>query len=236
MKVSESRIARGYKGRFMAAVCIATVMAMSTIGGALQAQSTTAPPVAATLVPTVAPALGLVRVSLQTSVGTIILDLDKAHAPITTANFLKYVDQKRLNGTTFYRAMQMAGGTSGLIQGGASGARDRILPPIAHEPTSQTGLSNRDGVITMARNAPGTADADFFICIGDMSGLDARPGLAGDNLGYAAFGHVVEGMDVVKQIFAAPISPTKGVGFMKGQMIAAPIKIISATRVKLTAK
>ena len=232
MKVFEMRVARADKMCLVPAFCIAMILSVSLIGSALQAQSATAPPVA----PTLAPAPGLVRVSLQTSVGTIILDLDKTHAPITTANFLKYVDQKRLNGTTFYRAMQMAGGASGLIQGGASGARDRILPPIAHEPTTQTGLSNRDGAITMARNAPGTADADFFICIGDMSGLDAHPSGAGDNLGYAAFGRVVEGMDVVKQIFAAPISPTKGIGFMKGQMIAAPIKIIAASRVKFIPK
>ena len=232
MKVFEMRVARADKMCLAPAFCIAIILSVSLIGSALQAQSATAPPVA----PTRAPTSGLVRVSLQTSVGTIILDLDKAHAPITAANFLKYVDQKRLNGTTFYRAMQMAGGASGLIQGGASGARERILPPIAHEPTTQTGLSNRDGTITMARNAPGTADADFFICIGDMSGLDAHPSGAGDNLGYAAFGRVVEGMDVVKQIFAAPISPTKGIGFMKGQMIAAPIKIIAASRVKFIPK
>jgi peptidyl-prolyl cis-trans isomerase A (cyclophilin A) len=106
-----------------------------------------------------------------------------------------------------------------------------VLPGIAHEPTTKTGLKHVDGTISMGRNAPGTAAGDFFIVVGDMTYMDANPSAPGDNLGYAAFGHVVEGMDVVKKILAAPRSPTLGEGVMKGQMLAAPIKIISVRRV-----
>jgi peptidyl-prolyl cis-trans isomerase A (cyclophilin A) len=171
-----------------------------------------------------------VRVEMLTSAGTIVLALEKQRAPLTTANFLRYVDQKRLDGTSFYRAMKM--GTTvqyGLVQGGIRGDPKRRLPPAAHEPTSQTGLSNTDGTISMARLAPGTATADFFIIIGDLSSLDAKPG--GDP-GYAVFGRVVDGMDVVHKILDAKVSPTAGEGAMKGQMIEDPVKIISVRRVK----
>jgi peptidyl-prolyl cis-trans isomerase A (cyclophilin A) len=222
---------RAMTGQVMALV-LGWLCACAAIGQPAPATPAPASGAAAPLASSVpAPSL-LVRVALQTSMGTIVLDLDKAHAPLTTANFMKYVDQKRLNGTTFYRSMHMAGDANGLIQGGASGDPKRILPPVKHEPTSLTGLTNRDGAISMARGEPGTANGDFFICIGNMTGLDAHPGEQGDALGYAAFGRVVEGMDVVQRIYAAPISPTKGAGFMRGQMIAAPVKIIMASRVK----
>ncbi len=213
---------------------VAIISMLLLIGAGLRAQPVTSAPGVPTVSAVTAPAAVLVRVSLQTSMGTITLDLDKTHAPVTVANFLKYVDQKRLNGTMLYRAMKMEGG-AGLIQGGASGDPRRILPPIAHEPTTQTGLSNRDGAIAMARGAPGTATADFFISIGDMSGLDAHLGQSGDNLGYAVFGRVVDGMDVVQRIFNAPVSPTKGEGWMKGQMLAVPVKIVATQRVKASA-
>ena len=83
----------------------------------------------------------------------------------------------------------------------------------------------------MARGAPGTATSDFFIIVGDMSGLDAKPDQPGDNLGFAAFGHVIEGMDVVKKILTSPTSPTAGEGVMKGQMLAPKIAILRARRV-----
>jgi peptidyl-prolyl cis-trans isomerase A (cyclophilin A) len=108
----------------------------------------------------------------------------------------------------------------------------RLLPPVKHEPTSQTGLSHVDATISMARFAPGSATADFFITVGPVLSLDANPAGTGDTAGFAAFGHVVEGMDVVKRILAAPTSPTAGVGVMKGQMIAAPVKVLTVRRVK----
>ena len=181
---------------------------------------------------------GLVRVALTTSLGVIVIDLEGKRAPITTVNFLRYVDQKRLDGTVFYRAMKLdfgGPGPQGLVQGGTQNDPKRILKPIAHEPTNVTGVLHKAGAISMARWAPGTATADFSILLSDMPALDANPGGAGDNAGYAAFGHVVEGMDVIQKIHAAPISGTKGEGVMRGQMIEAPVRILTARRAKMPA-
>lgn len=167
------------------------------------------------------------EVILQTGKGTIVLALETERAPVTSANFLRYAEEGRLDGTTFYRAMKVAEGY-GLVQGGARNDPERILEPIAHEPTTQTGLSHTDGTISMARAAPGSANMDFFIIVGDLVSLDADPAAPGDNLGYAAFGRVTEGMDIVRAILAAPIDPEKGEGVMKGQMLAAPVEIIRA--------
>lgn len=173
-----------------------------------------------------------VKVVLNTSAGPITLELEKQRAPITTANFLKYVDQKRYDGTTFYRALKFPGDTPlGLVQGGARGAAKRLLPPIAHEPTTKTGLTHDNGAISMARLAPGSATGDFFIILGNLPALDANPDATGDKDGYAVFGHVVEGLDNVVKVLNAPTSATAGEGAMKGQMIEAPIVITSARRV-----
>jgi peptidyl-prolyl cis-trans isomerase A (cyclophilin A) len=178
--------------------------------------------------PTPTPAPRTVNVLLRTSEGDITVALEVERAPVTAANFLHYVDTHRLDGTEFYRAMH-TGPDAGLIQGGVrDGAR--LFPPIAHEPTSRTGLSHTDGAISVPRFAPGTAQGDFTISVGDQTYLDAQPGSAGDGLGYAAFGHVVDGMDVVRRILAAPTSPTEGEGVMRGQMLSPRIRIISARR------
>ena len=161
-----------------------------------------------------------------------MLELEKVRAPLTTANFLRYVDQKRFDGTSFYRALKFPGDAPvGLVQGGVRNMGKRVLPPIAHESTTKTGLTHDNGAISMARGAPGTAAGDFFIIIGNLPGLDGNPAAAGDKDGYAVFGHVVEGIDNVIKIQAAPTSATAGEGAMKGQMIAAPIAIRSARRV-----
>ncbi|MBY8823805.1 peptidylprolyl isomerase [Sphingomonas colocasiae] len=170
-----------------------------------------------------------VRVIFQTGEGAIVLELEKERAPITTANFLRYVDQKRFDGISFYRAMKLGDGF-GLIQAGIRADMKKLLPPIKHEPTTQTGLSHVDGAISMARDAPGTARADFFISVGNLSSLDADPSKPGDNQGFAVFGRVVEGMDVVRRIMDAPTSEAAGEGLMKGQMIAAPVKVVAARR------
>lgn len=175
---------------------------------------------------------GPVRVALVTDLGTIVVETDP-RAPLTSANFLAYVDQRRLDGLTFYRGMQL-GPDAGLVQGGASGARNVILPPVPHEPTSQTGLSHTDGALSMAQSAPGTATADFFIVIGNLTSLDAGKA-APDDPGFAVFGHVVEGMDIVRLILAAPKSPTEGEGIMRGQMLEPRVRIISARRVETPA-
>jgi peptidyl-prolyl cis-trans isomerase A (cyclophilin A) len=179
-----------------------------------------------------APAEDLVPVAIDTSLGRIVIALDRAHAPVTTANFLHYVDTHRFDGQNFYRAMHVPdanGKDGGLIQGGITTDARKLFPPIAHEPTSQTGLHNVAGAISMANAGPGTARADFFILVSDMPGLDAN-GPGGDANGFAAFGHVTEGMDVVEKIWKAPVSATKGEGAMKGQMLDPPVKIVRAAR------
>lgn len=171
----------------------------------------------------------LVPVAIDTNIGRIVIALDRGHAPITAANFLHYVDNHRFDGQTFYRALHQDDG--GLIQAGITTDARKLFAPIAHEPTSKTGLHNVAGAVAMANAGPGTARSDFFILLSDMPGLDAG-GPGGDANGFAVFGKVVEGMDVVKKIFASPLSPTKGIGAMKGQMLDPPIRIVHATRVK----
>jgi peptidyl-prolyl cis-trans isomerase A (cyclophilin A) len=146
---------------------------------------------------------------------------------VTTANFLHYVDTHRLDGESFYRAMHSQ--TSNLIQGGVRSDARKLFPPIAHESTSTTGLHNVAGAISMANAGPGTARSDFFILLSDVPAFDAGDP-QGDATGFAAFGHVTEGMDVVKKIFDAPVSATRGEGAMKGQMLDPQVKIIKATR------
>jgi peptidyl-prolyl cis-trans isomerase A (cyclophilin A) len=175
---------------------------------------------------TPAPKEDLVPVAIETSLGRIVVALDRGRAPVTTANFLRYVDARRFDGETFYRAMKV--GDGGLIQGGIRSDSRKLYPPIAHEPTSQTGLKNVAGAISMANAGPGTARADFFILTSDIPSFDATA----DQSGFAVFGHVTEGMDVVKAILAAPVSPTAGEGPMKGQMLEPTVKIIKAERVK----
>jgi len=172
----------------------------------------------------------LVNVRLETTEGPIVVALEQGRAPITTANFLRYVDDKRFDGISFYRAVNVAPGF-GLIQGGLRGDARKLLPPIKHEPTTVTGLSHVDGAISMARNAPGTADANFFITVGAIPSMDADPKQPGDNIGFAVFGHVTEGMDIVRHILQEPTSPTEGEGVMKGQMLVQPVRILSARRI-----
>jgi len=166
----------------------------------------------------------LVKVAIETGAGRIVIALDKGHAPLTTANFLQYVDSGKLNGESFYRAMPY--GDGGFIQGGITSDAAKLMKPVAHEPTSLTGLKHIAGTVSMAHLGPGTAQADFFILTTDIPALDA----SGTDQGFAAFGRVIEGMDVVKKILASPVSPTKGEGAMKGQMLEPAIKIVKAER------
>lgn len=170
-----------------------------------------------------------IRVTLTTPQGAIVLALASERAPLTCANFLAYVDSKRLDKASFYRALRNAWApATGLLQGGMRGID--TLPPVAHEPTTRTGLRHADGVISLARLEPGSATCDFFICIGDAPYLNANSAAPGDNLGYAAFGQVVSGMEVVRAIHALPTSPTLGEGVMKGQMLELAVPIIAARR------
>ncbi len=169
--------------------------------------------------PAHAPQSELVRVAINTDAGRIVVALDKAHAPITTANFLAYVESGKFNGEAFYRAMPLTQG--GLIQAGITSDGRKLNAPIAHEPPTQTGLRHTAGAISMASAGPGQARSDFFILTADAPYPDAS---------FAPFGKVVEGMDVVKAILAAPVSATKGEGAMKGQMLDPVVKIRKAER------
>lgn len=171
------------------------------------------------------------RVAIETSDGRFVLEVDTARAPITGANFLKYVDAKRLDGITFYRVVKVAD-RFGFVQFGVKNAPKRVFPPIRHEPTTQTGIKHLEGTISTARFAPGSAQGEFTISVGDQPSLDANPEAPGDNLGYAAFGQVVEGMDVILKIFNAPVSPTETMqGAFKGEIPLAAVRVISARRV-----
>lgn len=170
------------------------------------------------------PTAGFVRVRLTTSAGPIVLALDARRAPRTTANFLAYVDDRRFDGIVFYRAARSRLAPKfGYIQGGIRTDPRRILPPFPHEPTTRTGITHGDGTISMARRAePNSAGGNFFITVGAMPSMDATA----TSLGYAAFGHVVAGMAVVKRILAAPTQD----GAFKGQMIVRPVTILTARR------
>jgi len=166
-----------------------------------------------------------VDVAIQTTVGTIVVRLDPAHAPNTTKNFLHYVDAGTYNGAAFYRSVSKAREPQSnieVIQGGLNPqVSDPMIRPIALEPTSKTGLHNVDGTIAMARTAdPNSATTEFFIDIGNDAFLDAG-GPTGP--GYAAFGRVIRGMDVVRKIQAANAT---------GEMLSPPIRIVKAARLR----
>lgn len=173
------------------------------------------------------PAPGTVRVRLETSMGNIVIALDARRAPKTTANFLIYVDDGRLDGTSFYRATRHASDpTKGFVQGGIdTDARRVYFPTVPLERTTETGLRHLDGTISMARHRdPNSGTGNFSIQVGPNPTLDARPGYDG----YAAFGQVVEGMDVIRRILA--LETCCGRGVMRGQMIRERVSIVRAVR------
>ncbi len=192
------------------------------------------------LLPIPALAQQTTEVVMETELGEIVIALETERAPITAGNFLRYVDEKRLDATVFYRAMRLDWDPqpNGLVQGGTQYDPDRILPPIAHEPTSETGLRHVAGTISMARYEPGSATGDFSILLSPQPSLDADPDSedADRRAGFAAFGHVVRGMEVVRAIFDAPVDPEKGEGWMKGQMLVDPVAIVSVRRAEPAAE
>lgn len=187
---------------------------------------------AAAVLATAAPAAAprepaVVRVRLDTPYGPIVLALEARRAPRTVANFMGYVDDKRFDGMSFYRAARNRSAPAyGFIQGGIRSDARRILPPFPLETTAMTGLRHVDGTISMARRAEaGSAGGNFFITVGAMPSMDAK----GSYPGYAAFGHVVSGMPVVKRILAM-----KTGGGMGGQMLMPPVKLVAAKRLNGT--
>jgi peptidyl-prolyl cis-trans isomerase A (cyclophilin A) len=196
------------------------------------ALATLAVPGAAAARPADKPKPGLVRVRIVTSEGPITLALDARRAPKTTANFLAYVDDGRFDGTLFYRAARRKSTPKlGFVQGGIGTDVRRSLDPVPLEPTTRTGIRHLDATVTMARgDAPDSATGNFSLTVGPTPNMDAD----GKDLGYAAFGHVVSGMDTVRRILAQPTGG--GSGPMKGQMILHPVRLISAKRLDGVAK
>jgi peptidyl-prolyl cis-trans isomerase A (cyclophilin A) len=170
-----------------------------------------------------------IRLRLVTGEGAMTAELYADKAPLSVANFLRYADHGLFDGSEIYRAMRTPGApTTGLIQGGA---KSEPYAPIAHEPTTRTGLKHTDGTLSLARRELGSARSAFFICVGDQPYLDADPTLPGDNQGFAAFGRVVDGMEVARKILGLPTALKAEVPEMAGQMLDPPVKILSAKRV-----
>jgi peptidyl-prolyl cis-trans isomerase A (cyclophilin A) len=168
------------------------------------------------------------RVVLETGAGNITVELFDKQAPATVANFLRYVDEGRYGNASFYRVLRRDNQPKDsikidIVQGGLAPSFGPALPPIPHESTQQTGLSHLNGTVSMVRQGTGTARSEFFICVGGQPALNAGGKRNPDGLGFAAFGKVTEGMEVVKKMQQLPL---------KGQLMAEPVKIISVKRVK----
>jgi len=166
------------------------------------------------------------RVVLETTAGDIVVEVDAKHAPITGDNFLRYVDEGRFAGARFYRVVTMRNQPDNpvkieVIQGGLGDDDANALPPIPHETTETTGLRHLDGTISMARNEPGSASSEFFICVGDQPELDFGGHRNPDGQGFAAFGRVISGMDVVRAIQNRPET---------GQRLDEPVAITAVKR------
>ncbi|WP_163709920.1 peptidylprolyl isomerase [Mangrovibacterium lignilyticum] len=148
----------------------------------------------------------LPKVEIESSMGNILLEVDTVHAPVTGGNFLELVDKGVYLNATFYRVVRMDNQPQSpvkieVIQGGLND--DKLIesyPAILHETTKKTGLKHLDGTLSMARYSPGTASTEFFICVGDQPELDFDGKRNPDGQGFAAFGKVLQGMDVVRQI------------------------------------
>ncbi len=180
-----------------------------------------------------------VTVVMNTSAGDIRIELYPRAAPVTVENFLRYVDGGYYSNTKFYRVVRMDNQEQNtvkieVIQGGLN-KEDADLPfkAIAHEPTGTTGIRHRDGVISMARDKPGLATTEFFICIDDQPELDFGGQRNPDGQGFAAFGKVVDGMDVVRLIQGMDTETPEGdqLEYTSGQMLLEPVVIFEIQRV-----
>ena len=145
-------------------------------------------------------------IEIETEMGIIGIELYQDKAPVTAKNFIRYIEEKRYEGATFYRTVTTDNQPDNdikiqVIQGGLfDDDHPGFLPPIKHENTKETGVLHLHGTISMARYEPGTATFEFFICIGDQPSLDYGGKRNPDGQGFAAFGKVIKGMDVVHKI------------------------------------
>jgi peptidyl-prolyl cis-trans isomerase A (cyclophilin A) len=177
-----------------------------------------------------------VRVRVQTELGDIVLELDATRAPNTTANFLKYVDAGHYDGGTFHRTVKMDNQPESpvkieVIQAGVAADRAKQgFPAIPIERTSVTGILHKDGVVSMARGTPDSATSGWFITINDQPSLDFGGARNPDGQGFAAFGRVATGMDVVRRIQSAPSSTNMSTN-AEAQRLTPPIKIVRVSRV-----
>lgn len=151
-----------------------------------------------------------VEVEIETEEGGFRVGIDAARAPLTASNFLAYLDAGFLDSATVYRIVTLANQPADtahkieVIQWGwgvPGDGREPPFPPVPHEPTSMTGLRHLDGTVSLARREPGSGGQGFFICIGDQPELDEGGGRNPDRAGFAAFGRVLAGADVVRRIF-----------------------------------
>jgi peptidyl-prolyl cis-trans isomerase A (cyclophilin A) len=171
----------------------------------------------------------MVRVVMETGLGEIELEIDPTRAPVTAGNFLHYVDAGLYTGGSFYRTVKPDNQPNNdvrieVIQGGIDAGRtDERLPPIALERTTATGLRHLDGTVSMSRFAPDSAHSEIFICIGDQPELDFGGRRYTDGQGFAAFGRVTRGMDVVRRIQLAPA---------EGQRLVPPVLIPRVRRLR----
>ena len=165
-------------------------------------------------------------VLIETPMGEIKVEIYQGKAPITAGNFLRYVDEGLYDGTTFFRTVTMDNQPNNdvkieVIQGGQV-PKEKEYPPILLERTTSTGLKHLDGVISMGRFEPDSAKSSFFFCIGDQPELDYGGKRNPDGQGFAAFGKVIEGMDVVRAIQVEP---------REEQRLSPPIEITKIGRV-----
>jgi peptidyl-prolyl cis-trans isomerase A (cyclophilin A) len=142
---------------------------------------------------------------IRTELGDIYARLDLKRAPVTSANFLRYADAGLFDSTCFYRVVRPDNQPRdsiliGVVQGGRYEDETSVFPAISHETTVMTGIRHRNGTVSMARYGPGTATSEFFICVGDQPELDFGGRRNPDGQGFAAFGKITKGMDVVKRI------------------------------------
>jgi peptidyl-prolyl cis-trans isomerase A (cyclophilin A) len=178
----------------------------------------------------------VVRVRVQTELGDILLEVDTRRAPVTGANFLKYVDAGHYDGGTWHRTVKMDNQPEStvkieVIQAGVNPDKGKDgFAAIPLERTNTTGILHKDGVISMARGAPDSATSGWFICINDQPSLDFGGNRNPDGQGFAAFGRVVSGMDVVRKIQMAPSSTNRTTN-TEAQRLTPPIKILKAARI-----
>lgn len=176
-----------------------------------------------------------VRVRVQTELGDIVIEVDPIRAPLTTANFLKYVDGGHYDGGVFHRTVKMDNQPEStvkieVIQAGVNPDRAKQgFAVIPLERTSVTGILHQDGVVSMARGAPDSATSGWFVCINDQPSLDFGGNRNPDGQGFAAFGRVITGMDVVRNIQAAPSSTNRTTN-TEAQRLIPPIKILKIAR------